>query len=88
MAARKTRAAANGIVKNETATIDGRLKLTAGREATVLLPGRTNRVRAKFLYADDHGNLVFVDPRNGGLRTVRPDAVRTVHTKPKLRSNP
>lgn len=72
------------IVKNETFAIRNRTKLEPGVEATVRLPGRKSRVRARFKYADGDGNLVFVDPANGALRTIRPDAVHTIHRDRKL----
>lgn len=59
--------------------------LRAGGEAKINVPGRDTLLRARFLYADEHEHLTFVDPRNGGLRTVRPDAVDTICRAAKLR---
>lgn len=59
--------------------------LVAGGEAEVKFPGRGYRTRARFRYADEDGNLTFTDPRTGHARTVRPDAVGTIHHQPRLR---
>lgn len=59
--------------------------LRAGMEAKVKLPGRATLVRARFLHADLRDQLTFVDPRTGGLRTVRPDAVSSICRSTKLR---
>lgn len=65
--------------RSEQADLGPRRKLRRGDIASVKLPGRTTRVKAKFLYVDDDGNLTFADPRNGGLRTITPDAVGPIH---------
>ena len=60
-------------------------QLRPGTEVTVRGIGRC-RLRGPVV--DDAGTLVHVDvydPRNGGLRSVRPDRVVRVHRLTKLR---
>lgn len=60
--------------------------LSAGGEAKIRVAGRTTLLRARFLYADpDRGHLTFVDPRSGGLRTIRPGNVDTICRTTRLR---
>jgi hypothetical protein len=80
---RKLTPPAKEIVKNSTASLGPFRNITEGDEVSVYLPGRKTATRVKFKYADDHGNLTVVDPRNNGLRTVTPDAVKTIHRKKK-----
>lgn len=88
-AARRTSPPPVKLVREENVTLDGhRHRLTPGAEATILLPTRKDGLRCVFRYADADGNLTFVDPRNGGLRTVRPEAVKTVHYKQKIERKP
>lgn len=66
-------------------TIGPRRHLRAGDEATIALPGRKRNVRARFRYADEHGNLTFTDSRTGAARTVPADAVVRLHRASRLR---
>lgn len=61
--------------------------LRAGVEAKIRVVGRKSLLRARFRYADIHGGLTFTDPRNGGQRTVRPEAVVTICRAAKLRGS-
>jgi hypothetical protein len=55
-----------------------RRTLRSGMQAWVLFPGRRTKKLARFLYGDERGELTFTDPRNGGRRTVKPDAVKSI----------
>jgi hypothetical protein len=50
--------------------------MTPGSEAMVVLPPRTRAARMRLHRIELNGNLTFIDPRNGGLRTVPPEAVK------------
>jgi hypothetical protein len=49
--------------------------LTPGDSADVRFPPRSKRLTARFLRAEPNGDLTFVHPRNGALRTVHPEQV-------------
>lgn len=59
----------------------GKRRIEPGQEAQVLFRPRKTRLRARFVRFEVNGDLTFVHPRNGGLRTVKPDDVGTVHRK-------
>lgn len=61
------------------------VKIEPGREVDALLPGRKTYKRVKVLAVRMNGELIVRDPRNGGDRVIKPEAVRTVHYKEKLR---
>lgn len=62
-----------------------RIVLREGVEASIRIPGRSNRIRSRFLYADsDTGDVTF--SVRGKTRTVKPDAVDEVHHTRKLRA--
>lgn len=62
-----------------------RRRLERGDEADVRFNGAKVRRRARFHHADEHGNLTFVDASRNAMRTVKPDAVGTIHRNSKLR---
>lgn len=51
------------------------MDLNPGDSADVRFPPRSKRLTARFLRAEPNGDLTFVHPRNGGLRTVHPEQV-------------
>jgi inorganic pyrophosphatase len=61
------------------------VKLEPGREVDVLLPGRKTYKRVKVVRVRPFGMVDVTDPRNGGIRTVAVENIRTVHYKQKLR---
>lgn len=64
------------------------VNIVPGREVDVLLAGRTKYKRMRVHRIRFATNQVdVVDPKNGGIRTVPIEAVRTVHYKQKLRRN-
>lgn len=80
VAARRSKTKPELPARVEEVDLGPRRKLRSGMEAKVRLPGRKTLVLARFLYADDYG-LSFTDPRNGGRRTVTPDAVVSIPRK-------
>jgi hypothetical protein len=58
--------------------------VTPGSEAMVVLPPRTRAARMRLHRIEPNGHLTFIDPRNGGLRTVAPEAVKR-EIRPKSR---
>lgn len=61
------------------------VNLEPGREVDVYLPGKTKAKRARVVRIESNGDVTVADPRNGGLRTIHPDRVKSVHYKEKLR---
>lgn len=62
------------------------VRLEVGREVDVLLPGKTKRKRMRVHRIEANGDITVADVKgNGGLRTVKPERVGTVHYKEKLR---
>jgi hypothetical protein len=58
--------------------------MSPGSEAMVVLPPRTRAARMRLHRIEPNGHLTFIDPRNGGLRTVPPEAVkREIRSKPR-----
>lgn len=55
------------------------LDLHRGVECAVILPRRVRTTRLRYLRTEPDGTLTFVLPKNGGLRTVHPDAVKTIY---------
>lgn len=49
--------------------------LRPGDSADVRFPPRRTRLTARFLRAEPNGDLTFIHPHNGGLRTVAPENV-------------
>lgn len=60
--------------------------LAPGIEAGVVLPPRRKSTRMRLHRVEPDGSLTFIHPRNGGLRTVTPEAVRKVY-EPKVGEN-
>jgi hypothetical protein len=58
--------------------------VTPGSEAMVVLPPHRKPTRARLYRVEPNGQLTFVHPRNGGLRTVEPERV-TREIKPKAK---
>lgn len=63
------------------------VRLEPGREVDALLPGRKTYKRVKVVRVRPFGMVDVTDPRNGGIRTVPVENVRTVHYKQKLRNH-
>lgn len=56
------------------------MTLEPDTEASVLLPPRSAKsVRMRLLRVEPSGDLTFIHPKTGGLRTVHPDAVRKIY---------
>lgn len=72
--------------RSEEVDLGPRRKLRKGMEAWVSFPGRRTKLLAKFLFADEAG-LHFSDPRNGGRRTVPPEAVGSIPRNQVLRDS-
>ena len=81
VAARRSKAKPDIPAQLDEIRIGPRQVLRAGMEAKVRFPGRRQNVMARFLYADERGFLSFTDPRNGGRRTVLPEAVVSIPRK-------
>lgn len=81
VAARRSKAKAELPERFDEFRLGPRQTLRAGMEAKVRFPGRRQNVMARFLYADERGFLSFTDPKNGGRRTVLPDAVVSIPRK-------
>jgi hypothetical protein len=51
------------------------MNIQPGDTASVAFPPRRRRTTARLLRIEPNGDLTFVHPRNGALRTVHPDQV-------------
>ena len=62
------------------------MRIEPGKEVDALLPGRTKYKRMRVVRVRfSTGEVDLADPKNGGIRTLPVEAVRTVHYKQKLR---
>lgn len=62
------------------------VRIEPGREVDALLPGKTKYKRMRVVRVRfSTGEVDLADPKNGMLRTLPIEAVRTVHYKKKLR---
>jgi hypothetical protein len=59
--------------------------VTPGCDVAVVLPPLIKAKRCRLLRVEPNGDITVIHPRNGGLRTVHPDAVRRVY-EPKAGS--
>jgi hypothetical protein len=78
VAQRRSKSAPDIAPRVEEINLGPRRTLRSGMQAWVLFPPRRTQRLATFLYADDRGQLTFTDPKNGGRRTVTPDAVGSI----------
>jgi hypothetical protein len=58
------------------------MNINPGDSADVRFPPRSKRLTARFLRAEANGDLTFVHPRNGALRTVHPEQVGRIRRPP------
>jgi hypothetical protein len=61
------------------------VRLEPGKEVDALLPGRKTYKRVRVHRMPVFGMVDVIDPRNGGVRTIPVENIRTVHYKNKLR---